>query len=360
MIKLLEFHHIANTWEINPIKFQDVNLLVGKNAVGKSKTIDALSNAVSYLLQTKELDKYSQYGFNLIFQIDDEWVNYAFAFRFGLITKEILRKRRIGETDEEILLNRDENQTVLHSESINPPADKLTLHVRRDTLQYPYFEKIMQWAENVCGHRFNELDSAGDYSTRASILQFDRNLQEMVKELSSEAKDHIIEQANKVGYPIEKIDLFEPASDLKVVIFQEKNIPYGLTYFNLSKGMFRTLYLLIYIEYLAAMKKPTLLLVDDLCEGLDYDRSIQLGRLLFEFCLENQIQLIASSNDSFLMDVVDLRYWTILQREGNIVNAINILSHPQLFEDFQFTGLNNFDLFSSDFIARHLTVKGDE
>ena len=28
-------------------------------------------------------------------------------------------------------------------------------------------------------------------------------------------------------------------------------------------------------------------------------------------------------------------------------------NHPELFEDFSFTGLNNFDLLSSDFIARH-------
>lgn len=57
------------------------------------------------------------------------------------------------------------------------------------------------------------------------------------------------------------------------------------------------------------------------------------------------------------MDVVDLKYWNILQRKGDKVTAINIYNSPELFEDFEFTGLNNFDLFSSDFIARHKKMK---
>ena len=63
---------------------------------------------------------------------------------------------------------------------------------------------------------------------------------------------------------------------------------------------------------------------------------------------------MASSNDSFLMDVVDLKYWNILHRNNNKVEVINKEQHPDMFDRFEMTGLNNFDLFSSDFIARHI------
>ena len=102
---------------------------------------------------------------------------------------------------------------------------------------------------------------------------------------------------------------------------------------------------------------PSTLLIDDLCEGLDYERSTKLGKLVFEYCEKNNIQLIASSNDSFLMDVVDLKYWNILQRDETKVVAINKTNNPELFENFKFTGLSNFDLFSSDFINRHKADK---
>ena len=112
--------------------------------------------------------------------------------------------------------------------------------------------------------------------------------------------------------------------------------------------------------YLCCITVKNLLLVDDLCEGLDYDRSTHLGRMIYDFSLEHGIQLIASSNDSFLMDVVDLKYWNLLQRNGNEVYGINHITHPDLFDDFEFTGLSNFDLFSSDYIARHLNRRLNE
>ena len=37
-----------------PVNLQEVNLLVGKNAVGKSKTVRALGNVFLYLMQLSE------------------------------------------------------------------------------------------------------------------------------------------------------------------------------------------------------------------------------------------------------------------------------------------------------------------
>lgn len=359
-MRLLSFEYITANWKLNQIQLQEVNLLVGKNAVGKSKTINSLANAISYILQVEDNKIESDFIASFIFESEEESIIYHFSCVNRKITSEVLGKIT-KEGKRTLLLERNNGVTLLHNAPINPPDDKLVLHVRRDTIQYPYFEKIISWAENVCGHRFNELEYAGDYSTKSNISKADRNLYEIVKSLSPESIQRVVNQANQLGYPIEQIVPFEHESgSFEVVIFHEKDIQQGLLYFQLSKGMFRTLYLLIYMEYLASIKKPSLLLVDDLCEGLDYDRSTQLGRMIYGFCLEHGIQLIASSNDSFLMDVVDLKYWNLLQRKGNEVEGINHITHPELFDDFEFTGLSNFDLFSSDYIARHLNRKLNE
>ena len=118
--------------------------------------------------------------------------------------------------------------------------------------------------------------------------------------------------------------------------------------------MMRSLCLLIYIEYLISKNKTATLLIDDLGEGLDYKRAIELGKLLFKLCEENNIQLIVTSNDSFLMDVVNINYWNVLTRKGKVITALNKFNQPELFEDFKFTGLSNFDFFSSDYIDSHL------
>lgn len=95
------------------------------------------------------------------------------------------------------------------------------------------------------------------------------------------------------------------------------------------------------------------LVIDDMGEGLDYMRSTKLGKIMYDFCEKNHIQLIATSNDSFLMDAVDLQCWNILQREGNRVYSISALNSPALFEKFRRTGLSNFDILSSNFLVNN-------
>ena len=93
--------------------------------------------------------------------------------------------------------------------------------------------------------------------------------------------------------------------------------------------------------------------IDDLGEGLDYDRSTKLGKIVFDFCTEHSIQLIATSNDNFLMNVVPLHNWIILTRKSTTVEAISAATHKDLFDKFTKTGLRNFDILKTDFIERN-------
>ena len=54
------------------------------------------------------------------------------------------------------------------------------------------------------------------------------------------------------------------------------------------------------------------------------------------------------------MDVVDIKYWNILFRKNKIVTSVNIIENTEIFEKFRFSGLNNFDLFSSDYLIQNL------
>ncbi|WP_304523247.1 ATP-binding protein, partial [Bacteroides acidifaciens] len=346
-MKLTQFTYRGKDWRLaSPINLQEVNLLVGKNAVGKSRTIRALGNVLLFLMQLSERNTLDIFRSELLFEDENDSISYEFRLKGADVVYESLKVN--GET----LLSRNENGTNLCGESINPPVSKLTLHVRRDVVQYPFIEKIMLWAEHACGLCFNEIEMAGDSAIPFYILGQGQTLFAMVKSLPEKSIQQVIDQAHELGYPIQRIELFEHGSNLKMVLFHEENVKSQLFDALMSKGMFRALYLLIYAQYMSVREFPSLLLIDDLCEGLDYDRSTKLGKILFDFCIEHHIQLIASSNDTFLMDVVDLKYWNILQREGSEVSSIDIIKNPDLFNDFLFTGLSNFDFFSSDYITR--------
>lgn len=349
-MKLIQFTYKGDDWKLAvPINLHEVNLLVGKNAVGKSRTIRALRNVLFYLMQLSERGGVLDIFYSkLLFEDGDDIISYEFRLKDDVVYSELLI------VNNETLLYRNENKTDLRGELINPPSNKLTLHVRRDVVQYPFIEKIMLWAEHACGLCFNEIEMGGDSDIPFYILGQGQTLYSMVRSLSEASLQQVIDQAHSLGYPLQSIELFEHGSSLKMVLFHEENVESQLFDALMSKGMFRALYLLIFAQYMSVRECPSLLLIYDLCEGLDYDRSTNLGKYLFEFCLEHGIQLIATSNDTFLMDVVDLKYWNILQREGSEVNSIDVIKNPDLFNDFAFTGLSNFDFYSSDYIARKM------
>jgi len=114
--------------------------------------------------------------------------------------------------------------------------------------------------------------------------------------------------------------------------------------------MFRAISLITFIHYLTDRNDAKTIIVDDLCEGLDYERATKLGKLIFEKFQGRGVQFIVSSNDCFLMDVIPIRYWSLLVRENGRIRVHNYKNSKKKFDDFKYSGLSNFDLFSSDYL----------
>lgn len=56
-----------------------------------------------------------------------------------------------------------------------------------------------------------------------------------------------------------------------------------------------------------------------------------------------------TTNDRFIMNGVPLKHWAVVDRVNSKVKLVNQLNSPQIFEDFEDFGLNNFDFFASNF-----------
>jgi len=65
-----------------------------------------------------------------------------------------------------------------------------------------------------------------------------------------------------------------------------------------------------------------------------------------------QMQLIMSTNDQFVMDAVPLKYWLVIQRSTGKAKIYNYINNKKLFDSFKFTGLGNFDFFSSNYYLK--------
>jgi hypothetical protein len=127
---------------------------------------------------------------------------------------------------------------------------------------------------------------------------------------------------------------------------------------DMSQGMFRALSIIIHLTYHVLMKTPITILIDDIGEGLDFDRSSKLIQLLIEIAEENDfIQLIMSTNDRYVMNNVPLEYWQIIQRNGGECKIYNYKNSKEIFDEFEYTGLNNFDFLATDFINSKWELK---
>ena len=353
---LKSFKYSTTDWTLDGLTLDNANLIVGKNSSGKSRALYALRRVKSLLSQRNTENDKSDFKTELIF-IDNENGKRRREIRLSLsISKE---GKVISESlivNDEVKIKRERHIGKINNEDVNPPEDMLLMHVRRDVDKYDFIEDIIGWSEETVIRSFiDQYHPSND------------ELYELVSKFTPKMRNHIVKMAKDVGFPLKDFgtffDLFnshgtisskvdiESLKKVKFILIEEENVGFILLD-DLSSGMYRTILLLILIEQLINLDRPALIAIDDLGEGLDYSRATKVGRLLFSICEEYDIQLIATSNEEFMMNIVDISNWNILVREGGMVKSITSEFCPEEFEDFKFSGLSNFDFFTSDFLNR--------
>ena len=160
----------------------------------------------------------------------------------------------------------------------------------------------------------------------------------------------------EIGYPIENLGTDVPTSirvqgpQPRVLYVKEPGLGDHTDQVDMSQGMFRAFSIIIQLNYSAMTRKPGCILIDDIGEGLDFERSCSLIKLLMSKAQRAQVQLIMSTNDRFVMNTVPLEAWTVLRRTGPKIKIYNYTNSKERFDQFKFTGMNNFDFFASNFL----------
>jgi ABC-type multidrug transport system ATPase subunit len=139
------------------------------------------------------------------------------------------------------------------------------------------------------------------------------------------------------------------SQDRYAVYTTETGLEKQVTQRDMSQGMFRAFSVLVQVNYYILCGHKGFVIIDDIGEGLDFSRAKQLVQVLIAKAGDASIQLIMSTNDSFIMNAVDIENWAVLMREGHKISLYNYENSKEIFEEFKFTGLNNFDFYASEF-----------
>ena len=386
-MKLDQFEYISNRgepneWRIDGCQLGNINLIVGKNASGKSKIVRVIYLLSELLCDGGKLGNRPtrKDEWHLLFDKDSEHqTEYFITIENGYITQE---KLKIGE---KIFLQRDKTgEGRIYAKELDKdirfqtPTTELAVVKRRDTIQHPFLEDIYKWSSSL---RFYEFGTQLGKNTIATLppttellkAKTDTKDSDYVVEIfvlgkreHSEFTQRIIDDMNRIGYQIAKIEtkvpsffksnisppenLDEDSDNLpKFLYVQEDGLKSVTEQSEISQGMFRALSLFIQINYAILSDQPSCIIIDDIGEGLDFQRSSAIIKLLIEKAKTGLVQLIMTTNDENIMNGVPLEYWSVIERQPGVAKLHNYANSPEQFEQFKHIGLNNFDFFASEF-----------
>lgn len=335
-------------YKISELWFDKLSLVVGKNATGKSQILTLIDSFADMILQAIDLKNGT---WNFGFKLNGENLVYEIRIQGDFVLHEKLfsEKTTYIERDEDSAKIFD---SVLDShQEIFPPKQKLVLQTRRDTKHYPIFEEIFHWAKNIYHIKFGHIYANKKIAGIAAKSQSQLQLSAIFHNLSDKAKVKLIKSIEKLHLDIDEIGIGSHKND-ECLYVREKSTQFIFHEPEISESLYRLLTFMIFLLYLQNHNSGSLLLIDDFCEGLDYESTKNIGNFLLDNFDESNTQLIISSNSHFLMDLIDIRHWNILHRQPLHIQAINFHNKKNEFEDFKFTGLSNSDLLTSDYLSQ--------
>ena len=363
-ISYVEHSNTDKCWEFQPFEISKINLIVGKNASGKTRLLKSIHSLSKILISQKVPFSTSNYIAN--FNIDNETYNYQIK-----IENRVVQCEELKINDKTYLKRNNDGTGEIWGIELNKfikfkiPDNHIAIS-RRDEEQHPFLECLFNWAINIRLFKFTQdrdkttlVVQNENFSEDPKDLFVLKIFQKGKTEFKSKFTSAILKNMNEIGYNLEyiKIDKMSDITlnspyptELSGLVVKEVDCPPKINQVIMSDGMFRALAIFIHFNYYKMKRISGAILIDDIGEGLDFERSSKLIKRLVKDAKSSNIQLIMSTNDKFVMNSIPLDYWQVLSRNGGSIKIFNKKNSNEKFEEFKFTGLNNFDFFSSDYI----------
>ncbi len=362
ILKSIKYKENLSGWAIEgrgamPLNLGQINLVVGQNATGKTRTLDIIrliSDLISGRADASNIIRPEVGTYELLLQNANDVFDYILEIEDKQVKQEKLSVNDLEKLNrkEQVLFYEKENKHLSFK-----IRDKEIAVTKGDSEQQPFFDKLYEWGDKISHYKFGDKMSRDNYDNQTGTFAFRNgiNVSSVFArgiENHGEEFHHInLNDMRGIGYDLESIERVLIFNMSKINV-REKELNTKTDQHEMSQGMFRALSLIIQLNYSLLSDQPSLILIDDIGEGLDYERSKKLIDLIIKKIEGTQVQLIMTTNDHFVMNKVPLKYWQAIRREGNKSVFYNYENSKQNFDDFALTGLNNFDFLATEFFAK--------
>ena len=374
-VKLVSLKYSENVgrdqeWVLNKLTLGNKNLIVGRNSTGNTRTLLVLASLARTLSSPQNAISPSGNYYC-------EWLdsaNKSYIYEYVVENAEVLSERLTIEG--KVYLDRQAGGVgLIFFEKVNngeflpfqTPLHEFAISKKRDALQHSFIEPLHQWASEVrhyfFGSSFGKEHMVVFAPNMPPVDEKDANqlvglFRNAIRDFGDGFVSAVVQDMQFLGFDVETVELGFPVSvipeyvppGLNGIRLKEKGVRGYVDQITMSQGMYRVLALLINVNFLLVKRTSTCVIIDDIGEGLDYERSCRLITLLRSKADASNIQIIMSTNDRFVMDEVPLNEWTVLHRRGFEVYVSNYTNSKEKFDQFRFTGLSNFSFFEMDYL----------
>lgn len=337
-------------WEVEPIEFKQLNLLVGLSASGKSQILNALWSIKNIALG-KEM---SGVEWSIDFFINQE--NYKWKGRFNL------KEERTGNfwvLDEKIInlstnqfIERKENSSLIINDPINKKFEEYTGFEAGKGLifnvyKHNFIEKAIQGFKKMVlrdhtlsqanidlnfyktRFRFNSKQYGnytiedllkGDFTTAERLLIADKNKLEEVTAIEEEFKQ-FFPQVTKL-FIDEVKNSGQESGHIEYRIKVRGNDKF-VPHWNISSGMLRTLN---YLVELNLADQETVFLIDEFENSLGHNCLPRIAEDILQRSAEQQF--IVTSHHPDIIDAFDMSCWKVISRKNGKITNKNVEDLP--------------------------------
>lgn len=351
-MRILQFQYYdkADSWQLEPVEFGDLSLLVGVSGVGKTKTLRAISNVAEIAHGTSG----NGVAWEIKFRTDDgvecDWqgefenlgsardISDYFKGSSHNIDKDEIQNDPpiiISESlfvDGQQIVRRNENEIVFRERPtlrLSPNESVISLLKQEDDIApiHRSFRRIVI-AKSLTGGKivnFNKLAEKycslseiqnSDLDTLLKLALLNRCESKVFEEIKSKFIS-IFPQVEDVKTEI-LASLSQEDVSLEVTQFpffqvKEKNVDRWILPWELANGMLKSLGV---ISDLYLLPAGSVVLIDEIENSLGINCIDAIGDLL---SAKRDIQMIVTSHHPYIINTIDMKHWKILTRRGAVV-----------------------------------------
>lgn len=353
--------------EFSSLSIGDFNLLISDNAQGKTrlfKHLDFLSNLYKDKRRIIATNYFAQVNFEIIdsenpaevtYEINIEPVNGENHYSESVVKN----KKTIYSAAEKLLFNETSGKDIKNYfipknlpalSSINEP-DFITLNLLRE-----FFQRIVMISANKSRNIDISPDAlipnSGGTDVGSVLNNWEKIHPEIFNEVMNEFKQ-CFPFIKKVFFTQKHIKYITGEMKADLLTFNEKGIKKSILQGEWSDGIYRVLHLLmapkIPFTIGTQLVPPSLILVDEIENGLDFKSLKYIINYLKDYSDESQI--IISSHSPLVCDFVHPENWIIVRRKGSKLSFISPKSREKDLD-------NQLDIFKQqhwDFYTRHIS-----